>query len=238
MPTNSNLTAKAAMARAITSSDSYTTTLILLLVDTYGTECFTWDPQTILLELQDDFDVTVPQATLDKVMAGINIITADDFYQSVPDFITTCNILSGDTYDPRAWDPADVDEIAWGITEALLLSPPEDEEPFSPEVQAYIGATLDAAGIITPPDILRIAVRDREPATEIAADYSDDPIMFNSIYDLEMTKSNAILAMLKENLRELAAQLEHLPLNNGSTRGAIEQMLRSFGADQPLDTVI
>lgn len=216
---------------AFTRGDSFATTLVAILVDTYGTECFSYDPTTIVLEVERDFNIKMPKATGDRMMAGINLIISDDFYKSLPDFITFCNILSGDSYDPRAWDPADSEEIAWGMTEALMLSPPDDgdDDPFATEILAYIGATLDAEGIVKPPDVLRIALRDKDPQSAVNQ-FADDPEMFNAIYDLETSKTEAINGLIRGNLKRLAQQLGSLPLRNGNTKGVVEQMLRSFGS--------
>lgn len=213
---------------AFTKGDSFATTMVAILVDVYGTECFGWDPATIVMEVERDFGIKMPKATGDRMMAGVNLIMSDDFYKSLPDFINFCNILSGDSYDPRAWDPADSEEIAWGVTEALLLSPPDEDEPFDVEILSYIGATLDTEGIIKPPDVLRIALRDNDPAAKVNQ-FSDDPAMFDAIYDLETSKTESINGVVRGNLQRLAQQLAALPLRNGETKGVVEQMLRSFG---------
>lgn len=215
---------------AFASPESFTTTLLTLFVELYGTEGFQWDPETIRMELSDDLRVEIPPPNFDRLMTGINLVTSDNFFRSLPDFITYCNILSGDTYDPRTWDPADASEIAWGLTEGLLIQPPEDndDEPFSEEIVAYIGQALNQEGIINPPDILRIAVRENDPSRMVAGEYSDDPEMFNSIYDFETGKTEEINQTVRANLRRLIQQLESLPLRSGNTTGAVQQMLQSL----------
>ena len=216
--------------QAFVSPEAFATTLVTLFVDMYGTEGFQWDPETIRMELEEDLHMKVPQANFDRLMAAINLMSSDDFFKSLPDFISYCNILSGDTYDPRNWDPADAAEIAWSMTEALLIQPPddEDENPFSEDIVAYIGQVLNQEGIINPPDILKVAVRDNDPARMVAGDYSDDPEMFNSIYDFEAGKSEEINQLVKANLQRLAQQLTALPLRAGNPENAVQQMLQSL----------
>ena len=51
------------------------------------------------------------------------------------------NVLAGSEFDPETFDPADSAECAWAVTEALLLSPPDerDTQPvFSDEIRKYI----------------------------------------------------------------------------------------------------
>lgn len=200
------------------SPRTFATVLITVFLDRFGTEALVWDPATIAIEVEQEFDVDLPQRSFDKLMVAISMLTTDRFYKSLPDFITACNILSGDIYDPNTFDPADGEEIAWGITEGLLICPPEenDESPFSDEIRAYIGAALDAEGIINPPDILRIALRTANVSTSLD-DFSDDPMMFNAVYDMEAAKTGEINKTMKERTVMLHDQLAALKLENGKT---------------------
>lgn len=207
--------------------ETFATTLVTVLIDTYGSEALTWDPETIALELRDDFNVELSAENFDKLMTGISLLTTDEFYLLVPEFISVCNILSGDTYDPRTWDPADAEEVAWGITEAMLLAPPDnEEEPFTQEIRAYIGEVIDMEGIINPPDVLRIALRGSgKNLHNVPGEFSDDPIMFESIYKLEQGKTDAIMGTLRKNLQQLTVQLSTLPLQNGDAKKAIQGLM-------------
>lgn len=222
---------KAKIQQILTGSTTFATTMLVLFVDHYGTEGFTWSPETIVLELTDDFDVKLPAPNLHRLLTAIEIIQSDEFFQSLPDFVQHCNVLSGDIYDPNQWDPADARECAWGITEALLLSPPDEDEdePFSEEITAYIGEVLEDEGIITPPDVLKIATRHRDPAPVVANEFSDDPAMFNAVYDFESSKTEDINRTVRDSLRMLGLQLEELPVRSGNTKDAVQQMIQSFG---------
>ena len=214
--------------KLLSSPDTFATTLVTLFMDTYGSEALLWDPETIALELEDDFQVKLPAEVFDKLMIGIHLLTTDEFYNLVPEFISVCNILSGDTYDPRTWDPADAEEIAWGITEGMLLAPPSnEEEPFTKDIRAYIGEVIDMEGIINPPDVLRAALRGNENAFQnIQGEFSDDPLMFESIYKLEQGKTDEIMLALRENLQLLVAQLSALPLENGDAKKAVQKLIK------------
>lgn len=210
-----------------TSPESFTTTLLTLFIDTYGTEGTTWSPETVLLQIEEDFQIPLPQANYDRLLAGLNLLTTDSFYQSLPDFITWCNILAGDSYNPELWDPADAGEIAWGITEAMLLAPPDEDEPFADDIRAYIGAVLAQEGIIDPPDVLRLAIRDRNPSMNLPSDYSDDPTMFAAIYGAQADRGQALTDLLLDGLRRLSQQLDALPLREGDTKNVVKRMLQA-----------
>lgn len=207
------------------SPQTFATVLITVFLDRFGTEALQWDPSTIALEIEQEFDVALPQRALDKLMVAISLLTTDKFYKTLPDFITACNIMSGDTYDPKTFDPAEGDEIAWGITEGLLICPPEedDESPFSDEIRAYIAAALDAEGIINPPDILRLALQSANVSTSLD-DFSDDPVMFNAVYDMEAAKTIEINQVVKEKTVMLHNQLAALKLQNGNTAKVLEAL--------------
>ena len=221
---------KSITQEAWTSRETFASVLLTMFLDRFGTEALTWDPTTITLEVEEEFDVDLPQLSFDKLMAAIQIMTTDRFYRSLPDFIAFCNVLGGDTYDPNTWDPADAEEVAWGITEALLLYPPEESqsEPFTDEIRAYIGAVLDSEGLVNPPDILRIALRQTRVAPSIQ-DFSDDPAMFNAVYDFEEGKKQDINQSIRLKTKLLAAQLRALSLKNGVADSVVKMLEQAAG---------
>lgn len=214
---------KKLMQEVWTSKETFGSVLLTLFLDCFGTEALEWDPSTITMEIEEEFNVDLPQLTLDRLMVAIQILTTDKFFKNLPDFVMFCNVLDGDVYDPDSFDPADAEEVAWGITEALLISPPDDDdlEPFTDEIRAYIGATLDKEGIINAPDILRLALRTARVSPNME-EFSDDPMMFNAIYDLEAGKTEDINQAIQLKTQLLIAQLQALSLENGNTDTVIK----------------
>ena len=222
-PSRPQYTKLMALRRTLTDQESYATTLMTLVLDQYGTEGLTWAAETIRRELEEDFNVKVPSNNIDKVMAAISIVTSDDFYSRLPYFINICNVLSDDEFDPSVFDPADAAEIAWGITESLLLYPPDEAEPFSEEIRFYIGHVLSEEGIISPPDVLQIALRDL-PLDDPGNVSADDPEMYEAFFSLQQDKSDELNNMLKRQLGELMEQLESLSLVDGDTKDLLKRM--------------
>ena len=211
------------------SPQTFASVLLTVFLDRFGVEGLQWDPGTITLEVEEEFDVDLPQASLDKLLVAINIVTSDSFYCSLPDFVMFCNVLSGDTYRPDMFDPADSSEVAWGLTEGLLLSPPEDDQddPFSDEIRAYIGAVLDQEGIINAPDVLKIALR-KANVSDAANEFSDDPDMFNAIYDVEAGKTAEVDDIIRAKVQMLLGQLQALQLQNGATGAVVKTLAASL----------
>lgn len=218
--------------RVLSDPQTFATTMIVALVDNYGTELFQWAPQTIRLETEDDYGFKWPDINFDRLMGGIILVTTNRFYKSLPDFIELSNVLSGTGASPNVFDPAEADECAWGITEALLLAPPDanDNNPFNEEIRAYIGKVLDMEGIIVPPDILRLAVRDKDLKTSVHNDWSDDPTMYGAIWESEASKTEDINDLIKGRLMLLVNQLAALTLVNGETTEIAKKMLTQLNS--------
>lgn len=79
--------------------EAYATTLLLCYIDAYGTEGLEWDPMTVRQEIEEDNNIKLSETNFNKLMAGINIASTDQFYKNLPEFIDLCNILSGDVLD-------------------------------------------------------------------------------------------------------------------------------------------
>lgn len=218
------------LAEALSDQDSYTTTLLAVLMDMYGTEFTQWAPQTLREELQDEFGIQLPPLVMDRIMAGILVLTTDEFYKRLPRFIRICNVLSGSLFRPDIFDPADAYECCWGITEAMLLSPPEEDEPFADEIRRYLGKVLDDEGIRTPPDVLKIAIRDTVSGLPDYSTMAADPSLFAADFQIQNERAAAIEAQVKENLQELLQQLGELRLRHGNTKDLIQNASRHLKA--------
>jgi hypothetical protein len=208
---------------------AFATSLLVLYADMFAgdPEAFEWDPQTIALELADELHDPIPETNFDRLMAAIMLVTTDLFYTSLPDFVNLCSILNGVAAHAELWNPTDAVETAWGITEGVLIYPPDTEEVFSDDIRRYIGAVLNNEGIIQPPDVLKIGIRDDVPAESGPADFTDDPILFNSIYKFEGAKTEEVNRVLHEGLLALGLQLQSLPLREGDASNLVQRILRS-----------
>jgi hypothetical protein len=222
---------KKKLARWWTDDDAYATTLLEIAVTVFGDELFEWDPETIPMEIAAEFQVSPTSGPYNKLMAGIQLVTTDSFYRSLPDFINLCNVLSHGYIDSRLWDPADALEIAWGVTESLLIWPPDprDEKPFSDDIIGYIGFAVRSEGIMVPPDVLRLGVREDDNIWDmVQGEFSDDPTMFAAIYDMEMSKTEEINQEVKRRLVQLLQQLDSTGLHGESSEDTVKQMLKAL----------
>jgi hypothetical protein len=222
---------KKQLAKWWTHEDAYTTTLLEIAASVFGDELFEWDPETIKMEIEAEFQAEPAVGPFNKLMAGVVLVTTNKFYKSLPDFIRLCNEISHGYIDTRMWDPADALEIAWGITESLLIWPPDprEEKPFADDVIAYIGHAVRSEGIMVPPDVLRLGIRDDDNIWDtVQGEFSDDPTMFAAIYDMEKSKTEEINQEVKRRLVQLLQQLDSTGLNGESSEDMVKQMLKAL----------
>jgi len=230
------------LRKLLAGEDAFATSMFLLFVDlivdqtvsTLGpdavneklNEALQWHPAAIQLEMEEQLNVRVSATSRDRLMAAISVVTTDLFFKSAPTFIVLANVLAGDEFDPAQFDPADSAECAWAVTEALILNPPDDEdpEPFADEVRAYIGRALKEEGYVTPPDILKIAL-DADFSAQVTYDFADDPEMFQGLYEVQRGKTAEVEAVIRDNLAELLEQVRSLPLRRGDTSEFEERIL-------------
>lgn len=199
-------------------------------------EALEWAPETIQITLERDFQIKLPKVTLDKIMAAVTLITTNYFFKDVRKFIEICNILAGDDFQPDEFDPADAEEMLIGITEAILLWPPDDDPEdteFSAEIQEYIGQVLNRQGILKPFDVLRLAFSN-DASNKVDVDYADDPEMYGAIYESQQRKTDDLRSIYRENMQDLTHQLQMLPLRQGNTSAVVKtlQSLVSAGTAQ------
>jgi hypothetical protein len=212
--------------------DAYATGLLLLAVDRLGFDhekkqpnVFLWAPATIRMEIEHEFNITLPKTSFDKLMAAVTIVTTDLFFKNPGAFNTLVGVLTGNDFQPDEYEQSDSAEIAWAITESLLLSPPDnsDPEPFSTEVRHYIGHVLRRDGFIEPPDVLRIALG-RHKSADVMFHHGDDKELYEQIRAVQQTKNKEITDLISDGLSDLLGQVKSLSLEHGDTTD-LEQKL-------------
>jgi len=211
-----NLGQKQKLRNVLTNEDAFATSLLAICLDEYGTEIFDYEPESLWMALSETFNIKVPRINKDKLQAMLVAYTTDLPFISVEMFTNICNVLSGSEANFYKWDALTPEEIIWGIYE-LLLNVGIDRETgegapeFSHEVRLYMGVVLKNAGVVDPPDILRIA--EFGPA-ESMDQWSDSPTMFNAIYDLEKSDKAALLKFLGGRIIQLLTELDDLPFKD------------------------
>lgn len=184
-----------------------------------------WDPETIRAEIISEWGVEPCEGALDRALMCLTfMVDPDRFRRGAGDFVNLCNVFSGAPFDPVGFDPADVCECAWGLTEILLLVPPDadrDEEIFGPEVRAYVGHVLDEEGFISGYDVLKIA---DWPARTVPVSVHG-PGVEEQILQRDRSRGEDITSRIDSGVTRLIQQLESLTLVSGDAKGLRKRIL-------------
>lgn len=184
-----------------------------------------WDPETVALELKDEFGGAPDEGALARLYAALTVLSSDAFYHDAHRFAGLCVVLDGGQLDEGVNFP-DAQACAWGITEAVLLNPPEAAQPFGPDVRAFVAGLLDHEGLFDPPAVLRDAAA-RLPRPEA---FPDDPWQESAIRNVAAHRRREIVAHLKARLSLLADQLEPLHKAGGEGVPDLVSDLRRYAA--------
>lgn len=219
----------------------YTTALLVAYLDTFGIEGLEWLPETIQIEIESLTGEEIPATNFEKLMVGISLMTTDAFFVSLPDFAHFCCIMSGDTTPPNTLILPSVEDIAWGITEALLISPPEpgSTELFYPEITAFVDFMLRQEGFIKVPESIRLGTTDDAAVlANIQTEFSDDPVMFSAIYKIALTKADEVDRLVRQRFHGLIRQVARLPLSRVPSERIAklgQKILSQLPPDKPVD---
>lgn len=159
----------------LTSPSTLATVLHSIAYKAFGEEMYDWEPETLELEINEEFEVEIPSVNLDKLMALISAITTDAFYRDWVAFFSICKILNGDDSPMDASDPLLPPEMAWAVTEVRLN---DDSTPnWSPDVARIVGVSLEEDGFISPPPMLAFAkFGERYIGSDTPADMHQDAL--------------------------------------------------------------
>jgi len=209
------------LAKIVQNEEMLATPLLVLCIDTFGTDFFNWEPATFNLECSANFGAQLPDVNRDKIWALVTVLSTDLFFKSLESFIPIANALNDSEADFDDYDPITGDEAAWAITEANLISPPDkDADPtqrFSHDIRRYIGETLRAEGVTTPPAALAPYVEyDRDPEEAVGISVGPDPDFVAMHEKRQADERVEIERYVAERLALLQQQLKSLPLTHGS----------------------
>jgi hypothetical protein len=203
--------------RQLIDPESIGSVLLIGLLDEYGSEMFTWEPQTLDLEIKHDWGVTVPQVNKDKVWALVTELTTNLFYSSLDAFTHICNALNGSGADFENYDFATVQEMCWTLAEVQLLDPPDEGEQFNPEILSYMAERLRTEAFERVPKILKPYVELPDRDENIANVLQESGVEAKAFWDRQMREVLSIDQYVRERLHKLFVDLSSLPLENGDS---------------------
>ena len=189
-----------------TNPDAYATTLLVKFVGQFDLDAVYWKPKTIKMEIENYYNINLPENNFNKLMTAIAILTTDLFYVDLQSFINFCNILSDDFVSFEVLNIADSLECAWGLTESFLIYPPEENFSFNSEIKGYIEHILKEEGYITVPKVFQPIIDAADYVNKISYDEKN----LDYIYRINESKIKDIDFMINRNMNELMQQLREV----------------------------
>ena len=202
------------IAGYLTKPDTYATTIIVAMLDEFGTDFLEWEPETIRLEIENTYSVEPHPVVIDKLWAMITVLTTNQFLNNLDAFTHICHALSGQLADFHNYNPAEVDEICWAMLEVNLVDPPDPKESFNAEIVEYVKLKLQDESFTRTPAMLKKFVGDVESNEFIDSALEADGIDTKSHWDDQTKKCLALDQELQFKLSALIQQVAGLPLQH------------------------
>ena len=135
------------------NTETPATILNSLILKEYSSLCYNWEPETLWLELMDDFDLgSINDFTKNKINGVICLNTSDSFYNQWEAFECIGKAFNHQDVMFEDLTPLSPEELTWTIIEARLND--DDSGTFSYDVEEYIKTCFKAAGVATCPKFL------------------------------------------------------------------------------------
>lgn len=133
--------------------------LVAIAINKYGIECFDWNPSLLRKELEEDYSVTIPGLSSDKLQGAITVLSGDSFEMQWEVFTTIIHLFN-DVHDSfEDFIPLEAEYIAGALAEYYILNEGADDlTTFSPEVRAFAGEVFHRYGLCKAPDIFPTAI--------------------------------------------------------------------------------
>ena len=124
-----------------------------LLNKTFGTDWYSWLPETLFSEIEREFDVRALDLVRDKILAIQTFVNTDVFYHDAAAFEHIVLAVNDADVVPDNIILASPEEIVYAVT---TLGPVDDKQ-FEREVTRYIQICFENAGLLVYPANVRFA---------------------------------------------------------------------------------
>lgn len=214
MPVRS-VTSKQTYEQLWKSRDTVGTTLLVMVLDSYGQEIFDMDPQAFRQEIEEGFGVSdIPAISTDKVWALWNSLSSDLVHTDISTFMNTANVLSGTPLSYDVFDVADVYECAWAITELTMLDSATPER-LSPEVRRYIAQICQEQGLYRPPQMLaKVLDGNFETLAVNMESHADTPEDLQMMVQNQLAFQSDVQGYVERRMSKMMVELNNVPLLN------------------------
>jgi hypothetical protein len=193
---------------------AFASTLVAIVLKSYGAGAMNWDPLTRRTQISQDFGVDLGRREYESLEALINAMTTDTVYNSVMVFLRTVAALNRKALDLD--ETPDADDVAWAVTEVVINDPEPPlaaraESPWGRDIARVVGYVLDSEGVLGEPQCLRFADREHQP---LATDASNDVAAFEGAMASSAAHADELDADVARKMAALTQQLELLGIES------------------------
>lgn len=201
------------------SPETPATVLLGIAIDLHGPEVLDWEPETLKEALHSSLDIEVSQREVDRFLALKTALTTNMAYTDVITFHHTINALNGSQAVFNTWDPIDLDELTWGLTELMLNDRPTSDQDwasrFSSDVKRYVGLIIEQTGSYIPNAMPAVIKSIAEYAS--GSNTADtDPTLYAVAYENSTTDVRDAEQYAQSKLDDTLTLLNQLPLSKRS----------------------
>lgn len=214
--------------QAIMDPSSFGSTLLVAVLDEYGEDCLKWEPESVATQLANDTGMTVPKASIDRLMAAMAVLANDLFMKDVVCFNNTCATLDFNRSDGYSFIPCGAKDIMWGCAETRLIlgNKVYEDSDWSHDVRRYAATVFSMNGITKAPPLLSFMEFDYNELDNRDAALGYDELMAETYSDSQKSYLTDLQKFALINMRTLLSQLEGLKLSSSEGSG-VKEMLTS-----------
>jgi hypothetical protein len=214
-----------AFAKLLMDKEATASALIIGLVDVLGIECLSYEPDTLLHEIHDNWRVTPTEANRDKIWAMATAMTTDMFTSNFSCFNHICAALSGAGASFEKFVPSDITEICWALSEIALMDPDTAKQPFNEEIKSYILLKMEDESLQKIPKILSRHITRANLEHEVEDSLQNEAVDMKAFWNDQHRKLLSIDTHVQERMMLLINQVVQLPLKNAAP-GAQQDLLK------------
>jgi len=205
------------VAEILADPATHCSSVLTILVDSFGTEVLGWEPESVRMEMADALGVNSPPLLTDKVNASFGLLTNDLYHKSLEAFTAINAALNRRAVSTTEFNMNTLDEILWGVTEARFLEGPAtfDKAGFSHDIARYVGAMLSAEGIAKPPAVLGFAEYDEGEVDRRDLLLGSDAVLAEGYWRRQEDERGDLETRAASQFQGLLREVAGLPLRNG-----------------------
>ena len=127
-------------AALLQDPDTFGSVLLVIAISKYKEQVFAVDPMTVILDLEDDFRVKLPEANENKLKAMLLSTETQVFQQDPEAFRGICSTLWYGDPQLEYNEPLTLGEILWGLFEVRVC---HGELFLGPSIQAVVASAAE-----------------------------------------------------------------------------------------------